>query len=230
MAGASTAATPAGWWCREFNQPDAAARRTQRPAHHRHGPCRRSSRRNWTPASGVRIGARRGDPHGPENRRNPRHGQPPALRPEPQEDVATNGFNYAIQAIYEPGSTFKIIATAGRHQRGLGHAHDLDFCHNGVYQEGKIRVPDHHPYGNLTLEGVLAKSSNIGTYKFARQLGTKRFFEYTDAGASAARPASCSAAKARASRATPTTPWISRARVMAMRSMSRRCRWPAPTR
>jgi cell division protein FtsI/penicillin-binding protein 2 len=95
-----------------------------------------------------------------------------------KQDVAQNGFNYAIQAVYEPGSTFKILATAGVINEGLAGPFTSMFCHYGVYQEGKIRVPDHHPYGNLTLEGVLAKSSNIGTYKFARQLGTKRFYEY----------------------------------------------------
>lgn len=96
-----------------------------------------------------------------------------------KEKVAENGFNYAIQAVYEPGSTFKIIPTAGVLNEGLATPLTSMFCHNGVYQEGAIRVPDHHPYGSLTLEGVLVKSSNIGSYKFARQLGVKRFFEYT---------------------------------------------------
>ena len=98
-----------------------------------------------------------------------------------REDVAANGFNFAIQAIYEPGSTFKIISAAGVMNEGLATPFTSVFCHNGHYSEGKIQVPDHHPYGNLTLEGVLVKSSNIGAYKFARQLGAKRFFEYTDA-------------------------------------------------
>ena len=94
-------------------------------------------------------------------------------------DIAENSFNFAIQAIYEPGSTFKIISTAGVINEGLATPLTSMFCHNGVYLEGKIRVPDHHPYGMLTLEGVLVKSSNIGAYKFARQLGTNRFFDYT---------------------------------------------------
>ena len=95
-----------------------------------------------------------------------------------REDIAANGFNYAIQAIYEPGSTFKIVATGGVLNEGLATPTTSVFCHNGLYQEGAIRVPDHHPYGMLTLEGVLVKSSNIGAYKFARQLGVKRFFDY----------------------------------------------------
>lgn len=96
-----------------------------------------------------------------------------------KEDVAKNGFNFAIQAIYEPGSTFKVVATSGVLNEGLASPFTTVFCHNGRYVEGKIEVPDHFPYGNLTLEGVLIKSSNIGAYKFARQLGAKRFFEYT---------------------------------------------------
>ncbi len=96
-----------------------------------------------------------------------------------KEDVATNGFNFAIQAIYEPGSTFKIVATGAAINEGLATPFTSVFCHNGMYSEGKIQVPDHHPYGSLTLEGVLIKSSNIGAYKFARQLGPKRFFDYT---------------------------------------------------
>ncbi len=95
-----------------------------------------------------------------------------------RDDVAENGFNFAIQAIYEPGSTFKVVATSGVLNEGLATPFTSVFCHNGNYSEGKIQVPDHHPYGNLTLEGVLIKSSNIGAYKFARQLGAKRFFDY----------------------------------------------------
>lgn len=96
-----------------------------------------------------------------------------------RRDIAENGFNYAIQAIYEPGSTFKIVAAAGALNEGLARPQTSVFCHNGLFQEGSIRVPDHHPYGSLTLEGILVKSSNIGTYKLARQLGMKRFFDYT---------------------------------------------------
>jgi cell division protein FtsI/penicillin-binding protein 2 len=97
-----------------------------------------------------------------------------------KQNIAENGFNFAIQAIYEPGSTFKIVATGGVLNEGLATPNTTVFCHNGLYQEGSIQVPDHHPYGNLTLEGVLIKSSNIGAYKFARQLGVKRFYDYTE--------------------------------------------------
>lgn len=90
------------------------------------------------------------------------------------------GFNFAIQGVYEPGSTFKVIATAGAINEGLATPFTSVFCHDGLYTEGKLRIPDHKAFGNLTLEGVLVKSSNIGAFKFARQLGAKRFYEYTD--------------------------------------------------
>lgn len=95
-----------------------------------------------------------------------------------REDIATNGFNFALQAIYEPGSTFKIVATSGVLNEGLAKPTTTYFCHNGLYQSGAISVPDHHPYGSLTVEGINIKSSNIGAYKCALQLGAKRFYDY----------------------------------------------------
>jgi cell division protein FtsI/penicillin-binding protein 2 len=95
-----------------------------------------------------------------------------------RKDIAQNGFNFATQAIYEPGSTFKIIATGAAINEGLAKPTTQVFCHNGMYVEGSNKVPDHHPYGSLTLEGVLSKSSNIGAYKFAKMIGSKRFYDY----------------------------------------------------
>jgi len=95
-----------------------------------------------------------------------------------RERIVETGFNFALQAIYEPGSTFKIVAAAGALNENLVTPQTTVFCHNGVYEEGPIRVPDHHPYGWLTVEGVLQKSSNIGVYKLARQMGMDRFYRY----------------------------------------------------
>lgn len=116
---------------------------------------------------------------------DPKNGEVLAMASRPsfdlnrREDVATKGFNFAIQAIYEPGSTFKIVPTAGVINEGLATPQTVVPCHNGRYTEGRVSVPDHHPYDNLTLEGVLVKSSNIGAYMFARRLGPKRFYQYT---------------------------------------------------
>ncbi len=95
-----------------------------------------------------------------------------------RDDIATNGFNFATQAVYEPGSTFKIVATAAALEEKLAKPGTIVNCHNGMLVEGAVRVPDHHAYGSLSLEGVLVKSSNIGAYKFAKMLGRKRFYRY----------------------------------------------------
>lgn len=87
-------------------------------------------------------------------------------------------FNFALQGSYEPGSTFKIVAAAGALDQGLVRPQTSIFCHNRLYIEGNLRVPDHAPFGYLTVEEILARSSNIGAYKLARQLGTKRFYDY----------------------------------------------------
>lgn len=94
------------------------------------------------------------------------------------EDLDKNATNFALQAIYEPGSTIKIVAAGAAINERLVSAQTSIFCHNGLYQQGKVRVPDHHPYGYLTVEGVLAKSSNIGAYKIGQQLGSARFYDY----------------------------------------------------
>jgi cell division protein FtsI/penicillin-binding protein 2 len=95
-----------------------------------------------------------------------------------RKDIIANGYNYAIQAIYEPGSTIKIVATSGALNDGLVSPQSSIFCHNGHYQSGKVSVTDEHPAGSLSFEGVLQKSNNIGTYSIARQLGSKRFYDY----------------------------------------------------
>lgn len=95
------------------------------------------------------------------------------------KDLDKNAANFALQAIYEPGSTIKIVAAGGALNERLVSPQTSIFCHNGYYQQGKVVVEDKlHPYGYLTVEGVLQKSSNIGAYKLAQQLGTGRFYDY----------------------------------------------------
>jgi len=95
-----------------------------------------------------------------------------------KEDIAENGYNYAIQAIYEPGSTIKIVATSGALNEGLVTPQTSIYCSNGYYSSGQVVVKDDHPAGTLSFEGVLQHSNNCGTYSIGRQLGAKRFYDY----------------------------------------------------
>ncbi|MBX3740406.1 MAG: penicillin-binding protein 2 [Akkermansiaceae bacterium] len=97
-----------------------------------------------------------------------------------KQNIAEASWNYAIQTTYEPGSTIKIIAASAALNEGLVTPQTSIFCHNGVFIDGSVKVTDEHPAGQLTFEGILLKSNNIGTYKLARQVGMKRFYDYMD--------------------------------------------------
>lgn len=101
-----------------------------------------------------------------------------------KEGLGENGdanMNYAIQAVYEPGSTIKIVATSGALNEGLVTPFTSINCYNGLYQSGGVRIVDEHPASSLTFEGVLQKSNNNGTCSLGRQLGAKRFYDYLHA-------------------------------------------------
>lgn len=86
--------------------------------------------------------------------------------------------NFAFSDVYEPGSTFKMVAVAAALDLGLAGLDTRVFCHNGSLQEDGFTVPDHGSYGWLSVSQVVAKSSNVGAYKLAKQVGMDRYYDY----------------------------------------------------
>lgn len=86
--------------------------------------------------------------------------------------------NPAVSDLYEPGSTFKLIAMAGAIDRGLVNLRTPIYCEMGAFEEDGRILHDHHAYPELSAKLVFAKSSNIGIYKIARQLTADRFYNY----------------------------------------------------
>jgi cell division protein FtsI/penicillin-binding protein 2 len=84
--------------------------------------------------------------------------------------------NRAIAASYEPGSTFKIVATGAALSDGKVRGTDYIHCENGYYK--RFKLSDTHSYGSITVSEILIKSSNIGACKLALQVGAPRFYEY----------------------------------------------------
>jgi cell division protein FtsI (penicillin-binding protein 3)/stage V sporulation protein D (sporulation-specific penicillin-binding protein) len=84
--------------------------------------------------------------------------------------------NHAISDIYEPGSTFKIVTITTALDARLLTLEETVFCENGRWLYGGKYLHDHHPYGVLPFETVVAKSSNIGTAKAALRLGPGRLY------------------------------------------------------
>ncbi len=83
----------------------------------------------------------------------------------------------AVQDIYEPGSTFKIITAAAYLESGKSLKKRY-FAERGRYPigvGGRV-LRDHKKFGWLTAEGAIVHSSNIGIYKMAKELGPRRLY------------------------------------------------------
>ena len=86
--------------------------------------------------------------------------------------------NFAFSDVYEPGSTFKVVAATAALDLGLVTPDTRIHCGDGYMKEGAVEIRDHHAYGWLTVSGVLAKSSNVGAFKIARMAGIDRYYDY----------------------------------------------------
>lgn len=98
-----------------------------------------------------------------------------------REEIKGKEVHYAVQAIYEPGSTLKIVATTAALDLGLMAPHHRVFCENGYYAIPNGYVKDYKAFGYLSLEQVLGKSSNIGAYKIGARVNSRRFMKYLKA-------------------------------------------------
>ncbi|HXI52985.1 MAG TPA: penicillin-binding protein 2 [Candidatus Saccharimonadales bacterium] len=88
--------------------------------------------------------------------------------------------NRVISDPHEPGSTFKIVVVSGALDADLISLNDVIFCENGRWQFKGRPLHDHdRGYGNLTVEGIITHSSNIGAAKIAvYHLGEERLYDY----------------------------------------------------
>jgi cell division protein FtsI (penicillin-binding protein 3) len=88
--------------------------------------------------------------------------------------------NRSVTDLYEPGSTFKIVAMSAALNEELHEPEDRINAENGSWKY-HAKVPpirDDHPYASLTLRGAFEHSSNIVSAKLANELGDERFYKY----------------------------------------------------
>lgn len=89
--------------------------------------------------------------------------------------------NPAVEAVYEPGSTFKVVTAAAVIEQGKVTPTDTFFCEYGDWQiPGRI-IHDHEKDGWLTFTEVMSHSSNIGTAKAAMKIGSLEMYRYARA-------------------------------------------------
>ncbi|MGI9240883.1 MAG: peptidoglycan D,D-transpeptidase FtsI family protein, partial [Verrucomicrobiales bacterium] len=91
-----------------------------------------------------------------------------------------NRRNFAVTDRYEPGSTFKVISMAACYDSGAVAPGDIIDCETAPWRDQVLGITlrDHHYYSKQTTGMVLAKSSNIGTYKMVKELGKETLYKY----------------------------------------------------
>jgi cell division protein FtsI (penicillin-binding protein 3) len=87
--------------------------------------------------------------------------------------------NTAVTDVFEPGSTSKVMTLASVIEEGGANAGTQYTVENRI-SRGGTSFKDYvdHPTLRLTLAGVLAKSSNIGSILAAESIGEKKLYRY----------------------------------------------------
>ncbi len=103
----------------------------------------------------------------------------PKFNPNKAGDFPSDTWmNRAVSAIYEPGSTFKLITLAAAFDQGITRPEEVFDCQNGSIDLFGHRIHDHKPFGLLNVGEVLAQSSDVGAIKIALRLGSPKFYDY----------------------------------------------------
>ena len=87
--------------------------------------------------------------------------------------------NRAIQNLYEPGSTFKIVTASAAIEQGVITPETMvDTSPGSITFPGRKPIYDTHHYGTIAFTDVIVKSSNVGAIKVGLRLGPARLGDY----------------------------------------------------
>jgi len=88
--------------------------------------------------------------------------------------------NRVVEDAHEPGSTLKVVVVSGALNEESVSLNDVFFCENGRWLFNGRLLHDHdRGFANLTVEGIITRSSNIGAAKIAvYRLGEEKLFDY----------------------------------------------------
>ncbi|MBO8159316.1 stage V sporulation protein D [Thermosyntropha sp.] len=94
---------------------------------------------------------------------------------------ASNRRNFAINDVYEPGSTMKIITAAMALEEKIVTPGKKFFC-PGYVKVGKetIGCSNHKAHGSQTFSEVVANSCNVGFVEVGLEIGIDRYYKYID--------------------------------------------------
>ena len=94
------------------------------------------------------------------------------------EASALSRRNRAIQDLYEPGSTFKLVTSAAALEERVVTRDETFDVSAGVIRVGRSIVRDMHTFGVLSFDEIIIKSSNVGAIKVGLRLGPERLSRY----------------------------------------------------
>jgi cell division protein FtsI (penicillin-binding protein 3) len=105
----------------------------------------------------------------------------PTFNPNEYRDFSDNERrNRAVQDLYEPGSTFKIVTASAAVEERVLPIDTLIDTNPGTLRIGPrvITEASHHNYGVLSFADVIVKSSNVGAIKIGFKVGPDRLSDY----------------------------------------------------
>ncbi len=105
----------------------------------------------------------------------------PTFNPNTYRDFTENvRRNRAVQDLYEPGSTFKVVTASAALQEKIMPSNEMIDTNPGQIRIGSrvIGEAQHHDYGVLSLAEVIVHSSNVGAIKIGLRLGPDRMSDY----------------------------------------------------
>src|SRR5207253_4946276 len=103
----------------------------------------------------------------------------PAFDPnQPPKNSNDGRPDLALQSIYEPGSTFKIVAYSAAIEKGLVRPEDKIACQMGQITVAGRLIHAHHPFRVLTVAVALRHSSDVGAIKLGLLVGNESMYDY----------------------------------------------------
>lgn len=99
---------------------------------------------------------------------------PNEYQKSPPEALADRGVSW----VFEPGSTFKLVAVAAALEEKLTNPDEIINCQNGAIVLAGHTIHDHKRYGDLSVTDVLVNSSDVGVIKLGLRLGEDRLYKY----------------------------------------------------
>ncbi len=104
--------------------------------------------------------------------------QPP-FNPNNREELKPKQYrNRVLADQFEPGSTLKPLTLAKALDMGVITPETEIDTERGRIRLNGFKISDYKNYGNLTAEGIIQKSSNVGTAKVALMMGRDPVWDY----------------------------------------------------